>query len=211
MATAISPISIPPASRGLAFMDNGLPIQRRGHQDKQHKLSEAEILFLEKVCSFIDALIFVGAASRVQHHDCFRRRGRPVTFQKFLDCLMRQTNERVSDWNGWNSTGVRCMIIAIHYLSKVSKYLSPLYREAFFATAFMLAYKFNDDEKLMMEDFSNMSGFATYHLEEMEFEFGAMLNWDFRMEEKAFIELYRYFTPLQYPQGMISEDGDDDL
>jgi len=160
----------------------------------QNSLKSLENAMIDRITLHVANL--AKASYYTRRHDCFYRRGAHMGLSALIKTLVRETNVRLGDYNGWESTGVRCAMLAVEYMNRASPYIVIHYVQSFFATAFMLAFKLNDDESLPNTFFSGLSGFNLSDLNAMEMEFCEIIKWNLGISLQSYIHLRNMLLPI---------------
>jgi len=160
----------------------------------QHSLKTLENVMVDRITLHVADI--AKATFYTRRHDCFYKRGSHMGLSALIKTLVRETNIRLGDYNGWESTGVRCAMLAVEYLNRASPYLVIHYVQSFFVTAFMLAFKLNDDESLPNTFFCGLGGFGLCDINSMEMEFCDMLKWNLGISLQNYLQLRQMFLPV---------------
>jgi len=160
----------------------------------QHSVKTLENVMVDRITLHVAGL--AKATHYTRKHDCFYRRGTHVGLSALVKTMVRETNIRLGDYCGWESTGVRCAILAVEYMTRASAFIVIHYVQSFFVTAFMLAFKLNDDESLPNTFFSGLGGFALSDINEMETEFCEMIKWNMGISLQSYLHLRQLLMPL---------------
>ena len=118
--------------------------------------------------------------------------------KSLIRLLIHKTNNRLNDHGGWESTGVRCAIMACEYLRRSKHFLMEDFLGSFFFTAFMLAFKNNDDETLPLTFFSDIADFEPREARLMELSMCAMMDWRLAMSNVQ----YQFTRNLILPESV---------
>jgi len=178
---------------------------QRGKIETSYKLINTKAVTHQSLRSLENAMVdritlhvagLAKGTSYLRRHDCFYKRGSHMGLSALVKTMVRETNIRLGDYNGWDSTGVRCAVLAVEYLSRASPYIVINYVQSFFVTAFMLAFKLNDDESLPNTFFSGLGGFSLADLNNMEMEFCEMIKWRLAISLHGYVHLRQLLLPL---------------
>jgi len=145
-----------------------------------------ELRAIERICHRV--LQLAQNSCYVSIHDCFFKQGSHFGLTALVKTLVRETNLRVQDVGGDpESTGIVVAIIAVEYIERVSQNVSLQYVQAFFLTAFILAFKLLDDDCLPNSFFGSLGGFSLKDVNDMESEFCDMLGWNFGISVRTYL------------------------
>ena len=160
----------------------------------QHSVKTLENVMVDRITLHVANL--AKATFYTRQHDCFYKRGSHMGLSALVKTLVRDLNIRLGDYGGWESTGVRCAILAVEYLNRISPYLVIHYIQSYFVTAFMLAFKLNDDESLPNTFFAGLGGFSLTDLNSMETEFCEILKWNLGVSLQTYLQLREMLLPV---------------
>jgi hypothetical protein len=106
----------------------------------------------------------------------------PITFLRYVERLIKLTNKWVEEYDGPDSLGVRCAILAIDYLERLDVQLTSKSIHRYFTTAFLIAIKLLYDYFISNSFWAEVSGCPRKQVNLMEVHLCKALNWDFAVQ-----------------------------
>lgn len=106
----------------------------------------------------------------------------PISLLDYVDRLVRYSNQWADDTPSANSTGLRCVTVAVDYLERAQVRLTPRSVHRYLMSATLLAIKYTEDFAISNKFWGDVGGCKLNDVNRMEAAFCSVLGWNFRIQ-----------------------------
>ena len=110
----------------------------------------------------------------------------PISLQDYLLRLVCNINQLSKTKSSEESSGVRCAIMALIYLERISKKITPRSIHRYLMTALLIALKVSEDFAISNQFWGDVGGCRLHEVNQMEQAFCNLLDWKLHITSEEY-------------------------
>lgn len=111
----------------------------------------------------------------------------PITLEDYLERIVKYANQWAEDKPSSTSTGIRCIMVAVEYLTRSQSRLTPRSIHRYIMTAVLLAIKFTEDFAISNKFWGDVGGCKLEDVNRMEAALCIELQWRLNIDTDQFV------------------------